>query len=40
LRALLIAEFPNTWHKNDRFFGVDIPTERFNTICNQFANCL
>ena len=40
LRALLIAEFPNTWHKNDRFFGVDIPTERFNAICNQFANCL
>lgn len=40
LRALLIAEFPNTWHRNDRFFGVDIPTERFNAICNQFANSL
>ena len=40
LRALLIAEFPNTWHRNDRFFGVDIPTDRFCELCDQFAKCL
>lgn len=37
LRAILIKEFPNTWHKNDRFFNTDIPVERFNAICKQFA---
>lgn len=29
LRFAFIKEFPNTWHKNDRFFGVDIKLENF-----------
>lgn len=38
LRALLIKKYPNTWHKNDRFFGVDIDTETFVRMCEQFKN--
>ena len=38
LRALLIKQFPGTWKRNDRFFGVDIPTERFEEICENFKN--
>lgn len=37
LRAILIKEFPNTWKKNDRFFGTNIPVDRFTAICNDFA---
>lgn len=37
LRALLIKDYPNTWKKNDRFFSVDVSTDRFVTLCNQFA---
>ena len=37
LRALLIKKFPNTWHKNDRFFGVFLPTELFVKLCHQYA---
>lgn len=36
LRAFLIKEHPGTWHKNDRFFGVDISTNRFAELCSQF----
>lgn len=36
LRAKLIKEYSNTWVKNDRFFGVDLPVDRFITLCNQF----
>lgn len=38
LRATLIKKYPNTWHKNDRFFGVNIPTETFTTLCDTFTN--
>ena len=37
LRAKLIKMFPGTWHKNDRFFGTDIPVDIFNKICADFA---
>lgn len=37
MRALLIKRFPNTWKKNDRFFGVTIPTEIFVNLCQQYA---
>lgn len=37
MRALLIRQFPNTWKKNDRFFGVTIPTETFINLCQQYA---
>lgn len=37
LRALLIKKYPNTWHKNDRFFGVFLPTELFVKLCSQYA---
>lgn len=40
LRALLIAEFPNTWKRNDRFFGVDIPTDRFCALCGELSTRL
>lgn len=38
LRALLMKKYPNTWHKNDRFFGIDIPTETFEELCDFFRN--
>lgn len=37
LRAALIRKYPNTWKKNDRFFGVDIPTSEFNNLCAEYA---
>jgi len=37
MRAKFIKQFPNTWHRNDRFFGVDIPVSDFNKMCNAFA---
>lgn len=37
LRAKLIKMFPGTWHKNDRFFGVNIPVDIFDNICAEFA---
>ena len=40
LRALLIKKYPNTWHKNDRFFNVDVSTDYFDTLCNQFVNII
>ena len=36
MRALLIKKYPNTWHKNDRFFGVSIPLETFVKLCRQY----
>ena len=38
LRALLIKKYPNTWHKNDRFFNVDIDVETFIQMCEQFKD--
>ena len=35
-RAYFIRKFPNAFHKNDRFFGVDIPTHTFNKIVNNY----
>lgn len=37
MRALLIRQYPNTWKKNDRFFGVTIPVEVFINLCSQYA---
>ena len=36
MRALLIKKYPNTWHKNDRFFGVSISLETFVKLCRQY----
>ena len=36
LRAVLIKKYPNTWHRNDRFFGVEINTDEFVKVCNIF----
>ena len=35
-RAMFIKEYPNTFLKNDRFLGVDIPTERFNNLVASY----
>ena len=37
LRACFIHDFPNTFHKNDRFFDIDIPTEFFFDCCDYYA---
>lgn len=37
LRAMMIKHFPNTWRKNDRFFGVSIPVDLFKKMCEQYA---
>lgn len=35
-RALFIRKYPTAFCKNDRFFGVDIPTKTFNKIVNEY----
>ena len=35
-RAKFIRKFPDAFCKNDRFFGVDIPTRTFNKIVNEY----
>lgn len=35
-RAYFIRRFPDTFHKNDRFFGVDLPTRTFNKIVGNY----
>lgn len=37
LRALFTKKFPNTWKRNDRFFGVDIDPRDFQKACARFA---
>lgn len=37
LRALFIKKFPNTWKKNDRFFGISIPVDIFTKLCTEYA---
>ena len=37
LRAMFTKKFPNTWKKNDRFFGVDISPTDFSKACARFA---
>lgn len=37
-RALFIQKYPNAFKKNDRFFGVDLPTRTFNKIVNNYLN--
>ncbi len=37
MRSILMKRFPNTWKRNDRFFGTDIPPEEFNNLCAQYA---
>lgn len=37
-RALFIQKYPNAFKKNDRFFGVDLPTRTFNKIVNSYLN--
>ena len=36
-RGVLIKQYPGTWKKNDRFFGIDIPTSVFVSLCNDYA---
>lgn len=36
LRAYFIHKYPNTFHKNDRFFGLDIPTRTFNKVATHY----
>lgn len=35
-RAAFIHRFPDAFKKNDRFFGVDLPTKTFNNIVNTY----
>ncbi len=35
-RAYFIRRRPETFHKNDRFFGFDIPTQTFNKVVNEY----
>ena len=36
LRAEIMKRYPNTFRKNDRFFGVDVPTELFDEIVSNY----
>lgn len=36
LRANFISRYSKEFCKNDRFFGVDIPTEIFDTVLNEY----
>lgn len=38
LRALLMKKYPNTWHKNDRFFNCDVSTELFTNLCEMYLS--
>lgn len=38
LRACFIRDFPEGFHKNDRFFDMDIPTEYFFTCAEYYFN--
>jgi len=38
LRACFIRDFPQAFHKNDRFFDLDIPTDYFFTCCKYYAS--
>lgn len=38
LRACFIRDFPKVFHKNDRFFDMDIPTEYFFTCADYYFN--
>ena len=38
MRGVLIKKYPNTWHKNDRFFGVDVPINEFMELFKKFEN--
>lgn len=37
-RAAFIHRYPDAFHKNDRFFGVDIPTLTFNKIVESYLS--
>ncbi len=37
-RAFFIRKHPEAFHKNDRFFGVDIPTRTFNKVVNDYLS--
>lgn len=37
-RGLFIHRYPDAFKKNDRFFGVDIPTRTFNTIVKDYLD--
>jgi hypothetical protein len=38
LRACFIRDYPQVFHKNDRFFDMDIPTEYFFTCAEYYFN--
>lgn len=35
-RAYFIRKFPKTFYKNDRFFGIDLPTRTFNSVVKNY----
>lgn len=37
VRTKFMKQFPNTWHRNDRYFCVDIPVADFRAACNLLA---
>ena len=37
LRAYFIKDYPNTWRKNDRFFGADVDVDKFVKLCKMFS---
>lgn len=37
LRAMFTKKYPNSWKRNDRFFGVDILPSEFSKACAKFA---
>ena len=37
MKVKFIKQFPNSWHRYVRFFGVDIPVTDFRHMCKMFA---
>lgn len=37
-RSMFIKKYPNTWKKNDRFFGVDIQVSDFDKMWEMYSN--
>ncbi len=37
LRAFLMKDYPDTWRRNDRFFGTDVLTSRFVELCEMYS---
>lgn len=39
-RAMFIRQYPNTFLKNDRFLGVDIPKEKFENLVKNYLTAV